>query len=271
MKYYLAKIEQDDMDCNPRDDMECFGTLYTWHRNYTLGGKDDFHNQNPPSDFHIWIFDRFITYENIYEELKPYSTDYGTCLYIDTEDDYDDANAEQESIFRKLVNQWILENLVILPVYLLDHSGITISTSSFSCPWDSGQVGFIYVTKEKCMEEQVRFELAEDILKGEIQTLDTYLTGDVWYVDVQQIVGFKDLEFDEDGETITDELEIELLEDELYDHVRYEVLHRDNDTTIYLIDKDLPSDSEIEVEDIDCCGGFYGREAAEEYAVSLVN
>jgi hypothetical protein len=35
---------------------------------------------------------------------------------------------------------------VILPVYLLDHSGITISTSKFSNAWDSGLYGVIYAT-----------------------------------------------------------------------------------------------------------------------------
>lgn len=37
---------------------------------------------------------------------------------------------------------------VILPLYLYDHSGITISTGPFSCPWDSGQVGWIYAPKD---------------------------------------------------------------------------------------------------------------------------
>ena len=52
--------------------------------------------------------------------------------------------------------QDILDNLdkyVILPLYLYDHSGITMSTSVFSCPWDSGQVGWIYAEKKKLIEE----------------------------------------------------------------------------------------------------------------------
>ena len=35
--------------------------------------------------------------------------------------------------------------VAVLPLYLFDHSGITLSTTPFSCPWDSGQVGVIYV------------------------------------------------------------------------------------------------------------------------------
>ena len=35
---------------------------------------------------------------------------------------------------------------IVIPLYLLDHSGLTITTESFNDPWDSGQVGFIYTT-----------------------------------------------------------------------------------------------------------------------------
>ena len=36
-----------------------------------------------------------------------------------------------------------LKEYIALPVYLYDHGGITISTSPFSCPWDSGFFGII--------------------------------------------------------------------------------------------------------------------------------
>jgi len=39
------------------------------------------------------------------------------------------------------------EDVYIQSLYLYDHSGITMSTSPFSCPWDSGQVGFAYVDR----------------------------------------------------------------------------------------------------------------------------
>jgi len=41
---------------------------------------------------------------------------------------------------------------VILPLYLYDHSGITMNTTGFSCRFDSGQVGFIFVNEKKCKE-----------------------------------------------------------------------------------------------------------------------
>jgi hypothetical protein len=76
---------------------------------------------------------------------------------------------------------------VILPLYLYDHSGITMNTTGFSCRWDSGQVGFIFISKEKIREEfghkyvtqKVR-DRVEKLLVGEVQTYDQYLTGDVY-------------------------------------------------------------------------------------------
>lgn len=40
----------------------------------------------------------------------------------------------------------------VLPLYLYDHSGITMNTTGFSCGWDSGKVGFIYMKLEKIKE-----------------------------------------------------------------------------------------------------------------------
>ena len=35
--------------------------------------------------------------------------------------------------------------VAILPLYLYDHSGLTMSTNDFGDRWDSGCVGFIYM------------------------------------------------------------------------------------------------------------------------------
>lgn len=71
--------------------------------------------------------------------------------------------------------------LVILPLYLYDHSGITISTKPFGCRWDSGQVGFIFTTKQKMTEFSLlgytKKEIADD-LKYEVERYDKYLTGE---------------------------------------------------------------------------------------------
>jgi hypothetical protein len=74
-----------------------------------------------------------------------------------------------------------------LPLYLYDHSGITMSTGPFSCPWDSGQVGFIYVTLERIRKEygwkritKQRRAKIEGYLRSEVGTYDDFLRGNVY-------------------------------------------------------------------------------------------
>lgn len=71
-----------------------------------------------------------------------------------------------------------------LPVYAYVHGGATISTGAFSCPWDSGQSGFVYCTREKALAEWGNtpdYEAnALRILQGEVETFDQYLRGDVY-------------------------------------------------------------------------------------------
>lgn len=99
------------------------------------------------------------------------------------------------------------EIAAILPLYLYDHSGITMSTGRFSCPWDSGQVGYIYLTKEAFKECQLKkwtgckkhVEIAERILKSEVEEYDQYISGQVYLFDIFELVE------DQDGDQIEGE------------------------------------------------------------------
>jgi hypothetical protein len=68
------------------------------------------------------------------------------------------------------------ETLVVLPVYMYEHSGISLSTGAFGCPWDSGQVGFIYAQRQG---KETHDDVVER-LKGEIETYSQYLQGLVY-------------------------------------------------------------------------------------------
>ena len=93
--------------------------------------------------------------------------------------------------------EWIEKNIkpcVILPLYLYDHSGITMTTSPFSCRWDSGQVGWIFVTKEQVRKEYNVKRITQDIvekvtkvLEGEVETYDQYISGEVYGYRVSKI------------------------------------------------------------------------------------
>jgi hypothetical protein len=79
--------------------------------------------------------------------------------------------------------EWIEDNkddIYYLPVYMYEHGNITISTSPFSCRWDSGQVGFIYITKEKAEAESITKPY--EALEAETKEYDYYLRGDTYGV-----------------------------------------------------------------------------------------
>lgn len=76
---------------------------------------------------------------------------------------------------------------VYLPVYMYEHGGISLSTGSFNDAWDSGQLGVIFVEREKILKEysvksltkQVK-ETVISLLKAEIDEMDMYVRGDVY-------------------------------------------------------------------------------------------
>jgi hypothetical protein len=79
------------------------------------------------------------------------------------------------------------DTAIMLPLYMLDHSGITISLTDFNDRWDSGQIGFVIVTKEDIRKEykvkRVTKKLIEDakrIAENEVETYDQYLTGEIY-------------------------------------------------------------------------------------------
>lgn len=76
---------------------------------------------------------------------------------------------------------------IALKIYLYDHSGLTISSGPFSCPWDSGLFGMVAVSIEKVKKEygwkvltQSRRKKIEEYLQNEIDTYNEYLHGEVY-------------------------------------------------------------------------------------------
>lgn len=104
--------------------------------------------------------------------------------------DYEMWNTELYSSYDEWLEGEILseyneDEVVVLPLYIYDHSGVTMNTSGFRCPWDSGQVGWIYVTPDKIRGEYGEVNLdnlirAEKVLESEIKEFDNFLRGDVY-------------------------------------------------------------------------------------------
>lgn len=78
-------------------------------------------------------------------------------------------------------------NYICLPVYGYDHGGLTVSTSKFSCPYDSGKLGITYVSKEKLkvmynvkrISNKLKNKIIE-YLENELAEYNCYLTGDIY-------------------------------------------------------------------------------------------
>ncbi len=76
---------------------------------------------------------------------------------------------------------------VCVPVYVYQHGGTCIRTSPFSCPWDSGPLGYAFITKERAREEfgwkritKEREEQLAKYIEGEVETFNQYVSGDVY-------------------------------------------------------------------------------------------
>ena len=110
-------------------------------------------------------------------------------------------NADDYSGWEEMKQAIIKEEnpAVILPLYMYDHSGISISTKPFSCRWDSGQIGFVLVSKKQALEEYGGVRVSskkkvkiESIIEAEVQTYTQYVEGEVY--------GFQIV--DEDGDIV---------------------------------------------------------------------
>jgi len=179
----VGRVVQDADPANPRTDYDHLCTMTCWHRHYNLGDAHSYDNTTA-------------LFESLLRDLR-INTDCIRCegsgYIIDAEGDHEDCpvcDGEGDLPMDALMDE-VNKHYYISPLYLYDHSGITISMGAFSCPWDSGQVGWITLRKETALAEwpQVEWANVDDwarhIMKAEVEEYDQYLTGDVWGVVVE--------------------------------------------------------------------------------------
>lgn len=238
-------IEQDSDPLNPRKEFDNVGSMACWHSRYNLGdvetrtqtgstcgtdGPYEFREalENALNDI-MWkrrptLKDRGYSSDDaevpcprgcsepnsagVHEESEcPHCEGWGTTenpFWIgDGPADYA-AALDVYDRYEHLVSP---ENrLIYLPLYLYDHSGITMSTGSFSCSWDSGLVGWIFCTGTTAIREWGKTRLTKKViesarkyLEGEVETYDQYLTGQIYgFTIYEHVEGYSP----EDGEQI---------------------------------------------------------------------
>ena len=212
-------LSEDPYPENPREYMDHFGRMIGFHPRYQLG---DEHSYSKPEDFLRELLFQEYTGDPQYvlDYVKSGKADGVKLAYShsrrewellvnqswSSENDYFPESSYPGGLKGKDIPGWYLEDtlsrlgvkdlerlaldsdrIVILPLYLYDHSGITMNTTGFSCPWDSGQVGWTYATKESILREFGGNELntekrarAKTLLVGEVDSYDHFLRGDVW-------------------------------------------------------------------------------------------
>ena len=148
-----VRIIQDEDPESPRE-WDNLGTMVCWHSRYTLG------DEQPSADPQTWR--RELAAEHVSEDDPDLLTD--------------------EDIRRALEDHYIM-----LPLILYDHSELSMSTNRqwpYDCPWDAGQVGWIYVSKAKGRKEWPKVANLDaklrEVLEGEVETYDQFLRGEVY-------------------------------------------------------------------------------------------
>ena len=175
---YLTKNDGDEM--NPRKCLQNLGTMVCFHDKYTLGDKhaysdrDDF-LQSLAHSIDSTIEDSIESLNNDkYEELTNQGLSHDSAIDI--------VNSNISDLIKETIDG---SGAVLLPLYLHDHSGLSMNTTGFSDRWDSGQMGYIYVTSDKIEAEYgdrspQSVEKAINVLKGEVEEYDSYLRGEVF-------------------------------------------------------------------------------------------
>lgn len=109
---------------------------------------------------------------------------------------YGKTNRELIEAFLESKNKQIGRYIEIQPLYVYDHSGVTYSTSPFSCRWDSGQVGWVFTTRydyaDFGLKEKFNPESARAKIESEVKLWDDYAQGNTYYFTVE----------DNEGETL---------------------------------------------------------------------
>lgn len=153
-KGYTVRIELDDEpdSGNPREYHNLGVMLANGHRRYTLG------DANHPS----------AEYDEAERALNHYIERH---------------NAREAFVLLERYLHLHLGTSVMLPLYLLDHSGLAMRTGPFwedPGSWDSGVVGVIFDTASTRETTGCSLDQVEASLRSEVDEYDRYLRGEVY-------------------------------------------------------------------------------------------
>lgn len=82
-----------------------------------------------------------------------------------------------------LIASGIHKGGILIPVYIFVHGNITLSTTPFGCTFDSGKLGYYFMSKEKIIHEygvEHDREKVRSYMENEIKTYDSFLQGNTY-------------------------------------------------------------------------------------------
>lgn len=210
-KLVRLSILADQDPQNPRTDYDHMAVMVCGHRRYNLGDKQITEAESPleviaseenydvvcsecgesvEQDDDVWTHVRF---ECDFEgHTARFSGEF--TWHCTTHDTYTSDEDEPEKCHKahEVKEPKLNRPVEIMPLYLYDHSGITISTSSSSFQafdsvgWDWGLLGFIYLTHEKIKENWSNIEdedipeKSAEVMQAEVEEYDQFLRGDIY-------------------------------------------------------------------------------------------
>jgi hypothetical protein len=180
-KGYNIVIECSDWAENPFESWDFPKSLIikTGRDNWVIGEDEDDLIFESEHEFEPWDERYFLpAYEDDYCEKA--SKDIQTCV-----------NCREKANCRMLW-QWRQDNFdywwerkaiqdqekewLILPIYKYDHSGVIYNTAGFSCPWDSGCVGYIAMR----YNDEIPKDHLEIYLENQVKLLSCWASGQVY-------------------------------------------------------------------------------------------
>lgn len=215
-KLYCLHVQRDDAADSPRKWDGQVTTMACWHSRYRLGDEIP---DGDAEDYWRRLARENVSASEIFEAAK---TDKlpGIRLTKNAEsescwDIYEtymirtvlgsskpEECLEYEGVPEYSVADYLLDDLTIrhcmalmepyaewLPMFLYDHSGLTISCGArlypYSDRWDSSAVGWVVALKKTLMDNQIGTEStwrerAAEIMKADVEVYDQYLTGEVY-------------------------------------------------------------------------------------------
>lgn len=202
VEYLSAKVRvrivSDDDPIDPCVDYDQFGKMVCFHSRYNLG------HETPKCDSLDYLI-------GLASDVLPDGVESLARKYRKSGESWDDASYMRDYELRcriesdpEKLHKVIEAHYLMLPLYLYDHSGLTMRTTSFSCSWDSGQVGFIFASKADAIKEFSKNgrltakarQAALDCMTAEVESYDDYLTGNCWGFIVEVFDGDEWEQFD---------------------------------------------------------------------------